>query len=67
MWGDISFRFFNFYFLIEVQLISSVSGIQQSELALSIYKHMSIHIYIFIFFSIIAYDKIFNIVPCAVH
>ena len=49
MWGDISFCFFNFYFLIVVQLIYSVSGIQQSELALSIYKHISIYIFYILF------------------
>ena len=51
-------------FLIKVQLIYNVvliSVVQQSDSVLYIYMD----IFFFIFFSIIGYYKILNIVPCA--
>ena len=50
------------FFLIEVQLIYSVSGLQQSDS--DTYKYT--YIYFFRFFSIIGYHKILNIILCAI-
>ena len=49
---------------IEVRLIYSVSGVQQSDSV--IYIYMCVYVFLFRFFSITAYYKILNIVPCAI-
>ena len=54
----------SFFFLIEVWLIYNtvlVSGIQRSDLAVCVCTSF------FGFFSIIAYYKILNIIPCAIY
>ena len=58
----VSFLFYIFSF-IEVYLIYNVvlvSAVQQSDSLIHIY------IYIFIYFSIMVYQRILNIVPCAI-
>ena len=60
------FKFYLFYFLkiyfIEVQLIYVVliSAVQQSDSVIHIYT------FFFMFFSIMAYHRILNIIPCAI-
>ena len=51
------------FFFIEVQLIYNVvliSAVQQSD------SFIHIHAFFFIFFSIMVYHRILNIVPCAI-
>ena len=58
-----AFFFLSFFFLIELSLVHSVvpiSVVQQSD---SVYTHRQ---YFFIFFSIMVYHRILNIVPCII-
>ena len=43
-----------------------VSGVQQSDSDIYIYKYLYLYNIFFMFFSIIGYYKILNIVPCVI-
>ena len=60
------FDIFKMYF-IEVYLIYNavlISSLQQSDSVIHIYTH--IYTFFFIFFSIMVYQSILNVVPCAI-
>ena len=61
-------NFFWTFLKIEVQLIYSVSGVQQNDsiLYIGVHIYMCIYIFFFRFFSIIGYYKVQNMVPCAI-